>query len=204
MPAGQKSRLWGSLHMLHLGSEEPARLAGFYGGAMGMKVSARGTALACRGPGRRMFISPGANKELKAAGYRVADGDQLDALARRLADAGVAAQRIDAPFFQPGALGFKDPDGNQFIFGLAEEDHDAGEGLPARLQHFGLATTDVVRQERFFVDVVGLRESDQVFDDQGGLRTFFVRADNEHHCLAIFQASSNRFDHHCYEAGDWM
>jgi catechol-2,3-dioxygenase len=56
---------------------------------------------------------------------------------------------------------------------------------------------------KFYTQVVGYRETDQVVDEQGILKTSFLRSNHEHHSLAFFQASEAKLDHHCYEAGDW-
>jgi catechol 2,3-dioxygenase-like lactoylglutathione lyase family enzyme len=77
------------------------------------------------------------------------------------------------------------------------------ESLPARLQHLVLASTDAERMTRFYTDVVGLRLSDRVLDQQHALRTSFMRTDDEHHSLAVFQADSCRVDHHCHETTNW-
>jgi catechol 2,3-dioxygenase-like lactoylglutathione lyase family enzyme len=50
---------------------------------------------------------------------------------------------------------------------------------------------------------LGFTLSDIVVDGGGGIRTVFLRSSQEHHSFAVFQASENRFDHHCYEVGDW-
>ena len=65
------------------------------------------------------------------------------------------------------------------------------------------ASTNPARLIDFYIDVVGFTLSDRVLDDEGGLRTAFVRCGHEHHNLAVFLAPENRIDHHCLEAGDW-
>jgi catechol 2,3-dioxygenase-like lactoylglutathione lyase family enzyme len=56
---------------------------------------------------------------------------------------------------------------------------------------------------QFYERVLGFTLSDKVVDEEGAMRTAFLRSGVEHHTFAVFQASENRLDHHCYEAGDW-
>jgi len=91
------------------------------------------------------------------------------------------------------------------VYGLPAASAAASEqgAPPARLQHVVVGSIDVERMVAFYTNVVGLRESDEVLDDEGSLRTCFLRSDDEHHSFAVFQTSTNRLDHHCYELPDW-
>ena len=75
--------------------------------------------------------------------------------------------------------------------------------LTGRLQHVVVASRDAARLSNFFQTVLGFKLSDNVVDDQSELKTAFLRCSEEHHSFAVFQASMDRFDHHCYEAGEW-
>ena len=75
--------------------------------------------------------------------------------------------------------------------------------LPGRLQHLGICTTGMDRLIDFFVGTIGFRASDIVKNDDGGVSACFLRSDHEHHDLALFAASSSRFDHQCYETTCW-
>ena len=193
-----------SLHEICLTSDDPGRLADFYAQAMGYRFTDSGPDLLGLGPDRRLVIRRGQPRALGYAAYAVPEGVEIDALARRLSAASVAYDRIDMPGFASGALAFRDPDGNEFRFGVVN-DHpgDNGDGLIARLQHVVFASTDVARMLKFFTETVGFVLSDIVEDSEGGLRTFFVRCSHEHHSLAVFAAGENRLDHHCYEAVEW-
>lgn len=196
--------LQATLYELGLGSEDPARLRDFYGQALGYEFDgALGVAR-----DRRVTISQGPSKSLVYAAYAVADAAQLDALTQRLAKAGVAFERIAMAGFQPGVVAVRDPDGNQFRFGLAVGDAfsastPAGDRA-ARIQHVVFASTNLQRLLDFHTQVLGFVLSDRVEDEDGGLRTVFLRCSPEHHSLAVFAASESRLDHHCYEAVDWM
>ena len=193
------------LHYLELGSPDPERLARFYADALGMTLEGSGAAWSCLGPNRRLGFVAGAAKTLVSAGYRVANRAALDGLAARLADAGVPAEPVEAAPFGLDALSFRDPDGNRMVYGVADRAAaaDANAGLAARLQHLVMASRNASALVDFYTKTVGLRESDRVLDDEGGLRTCFMRTDNEHHSFAVFQAGENRLDHHCYEVADW-
>jgi catechol 2,3-dioxygenase-like lactoylglutathione lyase family enzyme len=205
--APQQPALQARLHHLQLLSPDPHALAVFYSRCLGMTITplSRDRWL-CQGPQRHLIIAPGATGTLGFAAYSVADTAVLDALAGRLRAAGIEPQRCDSSLFAPESVGFLDPDGNHFVFGVAGAEATASGtagALPARLQHVVLASSNAARMLDFYCDVVGFRLSDRVVDESGAMRTCFLRTDHEHHSLAIFQADGNRLDHHCYESADW-
>lgn len=191
------------LDHLQLGSPDPARLAAFYGEVMGMPSEAIGGRWLCRTHDRALLFAPGEAKTLQFAAYRVADPAVLVGLKTRLAAAGVPLMPSPTPLFEPGAVAFKDPDQNLFVFGIPRPPAVSEAERPARLQHLVLGSRDLERSIEFHHTVVGLRVSDRVLDDKGVLRTCFLRTDDEHHSLAVFLTSENRLDHHCYELPDW-
>jgi catechol 2,3-dioxygenase-like lactoylglutathione lyase family enzyme len=195
--------LRGRLSYIEFGSPDPERLARFYADVFGATAERLDDRWLCRGPGRRLLFTGGAAKTLVSAGYAVADATALEGLATRLERGGVAAEAASADLFEPGALGFRDPDGNRTTYGVPRRDGAPPDAPPARLQHLVLGSTDAARMVDFYTGVVGLRESDRVLDEAGGLRTCFLRTDDEHHSFAVFQTSTNRLDHHCYELPDW-
>jgi catechol 2,3-dioxygenase-like lactoylglutathione lyase family enzyme len=140
---------------------------------------------------------------LLSAGYAVDDPAMLEDLKARLESHAVTLVPAPLPFFEDDAVAFRDPDGNCMVFGHPRDQRPAAEGLPARLQHVVVASTNAERMTQFYTEVVGFRLSDQVLDDEGGLRTSFLRSDREHHSLAVFKADSCRLDHHCYETTNW-
>ncbi len=190
------------LSYIELGSPDPEALSHFYRDAFSAEVETVGDTRICRGPERCVMISPGEAKTLKSAGYEVYDAAWLDGLAERLTHAGVSHERTSTPIFED-AVGFTDPSGNHMFFGVRRERAPATKGLSGRIQHVVVATRDAAGMVDFYTRVVGLIESDRVLDGEGVMRTAFMRSDNEHHSFAVFQASEDRFDHHCYEATDW-
>ena len=202
--------LTGHLHHLQILSPDAGALAGFYQRGLGMSVVEQEGQWLCRGPQRGLIVAPGAKGVLGFAAYAVSDAASLEGLTIRLRAAGVETVPFATPWFEKESVSFVDPDGHRFVFGLpvptptpAIAPAEVTGALPARLQHVVLASRDAARMLAFFRDVVGFRLSDCVVDGAGAMRTCFLRTDHEHHSLAIFQADSNRLDHHCYESADW-
>ena len=72
------------LHHLAFESSNPARLATFYSNAMDMDVTQLShSEWRCEGPGRRMIVVPGTDKQLAYAGFACRDQAGLMALRRR-------------------------------------------------------------------------------------------------------------------------
>jgi len=136
--------------------------------------------------------------------YAVDDAAQLARLDAAMTDKDAPRAETQTPLFGDGQVALADPDGNTIIFGLPSkpESRDAG-ALPARLQHMGLCTTDIDQLCAFYVDTVGFKLSDIVKKDNGVTAALFLRSDPEHHDLALFAASSSRFDHMCHETMSW-
>jgi catechol 2,3-dioxygenase-like lactoylglutathione lyase family enzyme len=192
-----------NLHHLRLASPAPERLARFYGEALDMTVERSGGAWTCSAPHRKLQFVEGPAKTLISAGYAAADERVLDRLRARLTAHGVRVDDAPADLFPRSAIGFRDPDGNALTFGLTDADSAPAGRMSARLQHLVVGSRDAAAMVAFYTGIVGLRESDRVDDDEGQLRTSFLRTDNEHHSFAVFQTAECRIDHHCYEVPDW-
>lgn len=199
--------LTAALYELGLLVSDLGRSVDFYERAFGYRFAPDGEAMLGVGPRRRLRLVPSPDGRLGPShvGFAVTDESQLDTLGERLAVAGVAHRAIDRVGYRPSALAFADPDGNAMIFGLADAADIAPgpDALPGHLQHAVFSSTDIEAMLRFYRDVVGFGLSDAVVNDEGLLTTFFAHCSQEHHSLAVFRAGQNRFDHHCYEAGDW-
>ena len=201
-----KRALRATLHEIALQSENVTQLAQFYTDALGYVFIDEGGDLLGLARDRRLRIRAGTAKVLAYAAYAMPGRSDFEALQLRLTKAGVVVA-LESCAGMDEALRFNDPDGNTFVFGIATKSmveplNDTADRA-ARLQHVVFASTDVSRLLRFLTEVVGFTLSDRVLDEGGGLRTAFVRCSAEHHSLAIFAASENRLDHHCYEAVEW-
>ena len=197
-----------SLRELSLRSPDPTALAGFYRRGFGYEFSEDGHGLLGVAADRRLRIVEGEARTLDYAAFALASTAEKEALRSRLREAGTPFREQAWPGFGPSAIRFKDPDGNGFVFGvpeLAAGKPLAGETArrPARLQHVVFATADIDRLLDFHLRVSGFTLSDRVVDEDGELRTAFLRCSHEHHSLAMFTTSDARLDHHCLEAGDW-
>ncbi len=152
---------------------------------------------------RNIVLRPAAEKGFGFAAYAIPDPARVAALDADLAKKGVAISDLRSPVFAE-QVAITDPDGKIFVFGVpARPESAAPDRLPGRLQHLGICTTDIARLKDFFVDTVGFRASDIVKNGDGRISACFLRSDHEHHDLALFAASSSRFDHQCYETTCW-
>ncbi|WP_324698863.1 VOC family protein [Novosphingobium sp. RL4] len=206
MTAELTKPLQATLHHIALGSPDCEKLAQFHHRVMGLDIRPEGDGFLGTAPGRRVHFVPGAAKTLVFAGFAVVAQDDLDALEQRLVARKWTFDRLieGTEQFLPGAIEVVDPDGNMMRFGLGRTaDVPVPGALPARLQHVVVASTDAARLSLFYQEVLGFTLSDNVVDEDRTLKTAFLRCSEEHHSFAVFQASSNRFDHHCYEAREW-
>lgn len=192
------------LHHLAIAAADPDALMSAYARMLGMSAMP-GDPRAAIGRARRLLFVPGEPRTLGFAAFAVADESEIATLRARCGALGVAVRSHVDPFFRQGAISVTDPDGNVIAFGIAEDDDaPAGEGaLPARLQHVVVASPDAARISAFYQSAFGFEVSDNVYDEEGQLRTAFLRCSEEHHSFAVFQAARKWFDHHCYETADW-
>lgn len=196
-----------SLQLDHISieSENPAALAEFYSVAMKMDVEPinEGSWI-CSAPERTLLISEGRSKNLKFSTFRCESSSALDRLRRKMEAKDIEMLPTISPLQQSGSdFSVKDPDGNLLCFTARKAGVNKQQQLEARLQHVVVATEEIERMLSFYQDVIGFRLSDRVEDEDGNLKVVFLRGDSEHHCFAIFSASSKRMDHHCYETGGW-
>jgi catechol 2,3-dioxygenase-like lactoylglutathione lyase family enzyme len=202
----QNAPLRGRLLYVQLGSPAPEGLARFYAQIFGMTMQQGAGGWICRGPNRCLVIAEGQPNSFLSAGYAAADAAVLHGLKARAAASLVDTAPIDREVFEPGAIAIRDPDGNRIVYGVPSAStpaQAATDALPARLQHLVVGSTDVERMVACYTTTIGMRESDVVRDEEGVMRTCFLRSDEEHHSFAVFQTSTNRLDHHCYELPDW-
>ena len=189
-------------------SDAPDALAAFYARALDMvpeRLDER--RWMCAAPGRRVLFGPGPTKQLGFAAFGCRSRPDLEALRRRIDEAGAKILPSPSPLFGNDAFAVRDPDDNVIAFGLSRPSAEAGAGtapLPGRLQHVVVTTRDVERLLGFYRDILGFRLSDRVEDDDGRLTAFFMRSDAEHHSFAAFLAPERRLDHQSLETSGWM
>lgn len=194
------------LHHLALNSPNPVALAEFHARAMGLQLRETADGLLGLAEGRRTFFVEGEPKSLAYAGFAVADQAELVLLEARLTAGRWPFEivRNGNVLFEAEAIKLSDPDGNLLFFGLPKNPrNEPASHLTARLQHIVVASRNAAVLSDFYQEKLGFLLSDNVVDEAGALRTAFLRCSEEHHSFAVFQASHDRFDHHCYEVGDW-
>ena len=192
----------GRLHQIRLSSTQPLQLAHFYRDNLGLQIQQRGGGWLCAGAGRSIEIVPGAAKTLQATVWAVNEGSVDDVLSR-LSRHETAFTDRSAETLESGAVGLRDPAGNLLIFGRPRALSNGTTDEVPRLQHVVFACRDMESTVAFYTDFIGFTVSDRVLDQEGRLRSCFLRSDHEHHSLAIFKAAEDRLDHHCYEMRDW-
>lgn len=194
-----------TLDHLILSTPQPQALADFYHRALGYRFEAVDGQLIGRAEDRALVLTQGPAKSMASAGYRLPDAAELARLRARIAGQGVSHVNGPTVLFED-AVSVVDPDGNRYAFGIPPGGSSADQvPVPsgARLQHVVLASRQPDRIARFFVEVLGFTLSDDVVDDEGEVRTSFLRCSHEHHSFAVFLAAEDRLDHHCYETADW-
>ena len=196
------------LHHVQLLSPDGDKCAAFYGRVYGMRVRAEGPRVICTATDRRLIIASGPANRLGFAAYGFSSDGVLESY-RRMVESRVPVVPANSPLFRSDAFMVSDPDGNNIVFGVAETNAASGEQLvreqlPARLQHFAVRSRDPSNLLPFYRDALGFILSDRVCDDAGQVRACFLRADSEHHALAIFHAAEARHDHLSFETTDWM
>ena len=181
----------------------------FMGGAWGLKETSGGSDiawLAAEGSAEPfvMRLRKAGERRLDVIAFAAADEASVDAMAQRLASAGVKL------ITQPGALagpgggyGFRffDLDGRpiEISAGVAERAAralDRGESIPATLSHVVLHTSDVRKAADFYVQHLGFRISDWLGDFM-----CFLRCNEIHHCLA-FLPGPPTLNHAAFEMRD--
>ena len=147
----------------------------------------------------------------------------LARISKALQERGVA--QLDPPLPDaPGGLWFRDPDGNSVNVHFANNNGASPEQVPAvnrpgvmsrinqrgcppfdiaarprKLGHMILFTTDVPRQYKFYVDVLGMQVSDLIADGFAA----FLRAsgDSDHHVMGLLKSTAPGFHHASFEIG---
>ncbi len=202
----EPSPLWpATLHHFQFNSENPQALVEFYEQGLGLSVREAGHDLwLVEGAERRFFIGRGRNETVAYSAFAMDDPIRLEALQRRLSDAGVTIEASPSPLFGNASFSVTDPDGQRLVFGVPPESARKGrDTLPGRLQHIVFATTDLDRIVAFYEQILGFAVSDRVVDENDRLTAVFFRSDEEHHTYAAFKSDGARFDHVALETSGW-
>lgn len=210
------SPIWpAQLDHLRIDSDDVEGLTRFYCDALGMIASpAGGDCYLLQGHERRLLIGPGTPGARPYHSFRVQSPAQLEAIREFCIGKGLTLEVSPSPLFQENSVAIRDPDGWLTLFGLPRPDIPslkavnsiAAQSFPARLQHVVVASNNLAAMMDFYENVLGFVASDYVRkheQDPQSNRVAFYRSDPEHHSFAVFQGSSVRADHHCYETNCW-
>jgi catechol 2,3-dioxygenase-like lactoylglutathione lyase family enzyme len=187
-----------------VGVPDPDATARFLGEGLGFACSAEGEAIhvTCQGdygPRGQLAVVLVARPETELLRIRFAlgGGHQLDRLASRLTEMGVAHER--AP---DASVHFTDPAGNRLSVEAADAalaDLPAVNTLrPRRLGHVNLKALDVPRAADFYEDVMGMRLSEQI-----GEQLYFLRLGSEHHNIGLRPGERGELHHLGFEVDGW-
>ena len=191
---------------LHLQSPTPAALADFYARCYGMQQRVLGETHLCDAPKRAVHISPGQVNQLHYALWACNTQASWELLRARTAQ--LPRQDLSGLTDLPAdALGVQDPQGLCLVFVPPQSApaFDAPSShLPAATnQHFAVRTQQIETLVAFYTEQLGFIVSDRVQDDSGQLTACFLRTEHLHHCLALFGAPVNCFDHQSFETPSW-
>ena len=207
----------GSLGYLGLKVRDPAAWSDFATGVLGL-MSAEAAAGAHRfrldDQAWRIAVEPGEADDLAYVGFEVAGPAELDALRRRLAEAGVAVGNADPGRLAErqvlGMLTCRDPEGLEveIFYGptlRTETPFTSPAGVAAfvtgdqGLGHVVLSTRDMAASRRFYQDLLGFRLSDIIrmqVNPQFSFEMEFYHCNARHHTLALMPVPTPKRLHH--------
>ena len=150
----------------------------------------------------RIRLQEGPRDDLAYAGWEVRDEAALDALATRLAEAGITVERADAAASADRRVHrlvrFADPEGNahEAFYGPLQKTNDpfvspTGARFKTGRQglgHLVLSCRDKPAMMAFFLDTLGFRLSDHIRTEVvpgRPLEISFMRCNGRHHSLAL-------------------
>jgi 2,3-dihydroxybiphenyl 1,2-dioxygenase len=164
---------------------------------------------------QRFIVHRGASDDLAYAGFELENARNLEALARKLTDAGVAVREGDSAVRAArrveALLRLEDPNGlplelycgpataaEPFRSAVVPDGFCTGdEGLG----HIVIGARDAEETLRFYCDLLGMRVSDHIQAPGSKLRITFLHANARHHTLAFFAAPMHkRINHFMIEA----
>ncbi|MEK9644109.1 MAG: VOC family protein [Alphaproteobacteria bacterium] len=198
--------LWPAhLHHFCLRTDQPDAMRGWYEKHLEMNSeTVDGGEIWLSAGQRNIVLQPAETRGIAYAAYALADAEQSAKFDADMREKGAPLSDLRSPVFTDDQTAVLDPDGNTFIFGVPARPEAADpDPMPGRLQHLGICTPQIDKLIEFYTGTIGYRQSDIVKKDDGHTAACFLRSDHEHHCLALFSASTSRFDHQCYESTCW-
>lgn len=148
-----------------------------------------------------------AEKRLDLIAFGVAGPEDVDALAVRLAEAGVSLVTEPGKLETPGGgYGFRffDLDGRtlEISCDVAARRHrqiEEREAIPVRMSHVVINSADPARTRRFYEQQLGFRLTDTIASQHFGDFMYFLRCNPVHHSLAIARGPHTSLNHVSFE-----
>jgi catechol 2,3-dioxygenase-like lactoylglutathione lyase family enzyme len=196
-------------HLRHVGIAAPdfERASEFYRTVWGLTQVAEDSGVAFFGtPGSPenyiLRVRKDASKRLDLVSFGVTAASEVDALAERLATAGVRiAAEPDKLHTPGGGYGFRffDVDGRLIEVSSDVEERPARElepreSIPRKLSHVVFNSTDMVATKAFYEEHLGLMLTDWLADQM-----CFLRSGADHHILAIARGPHVALNHISFE-----
>ena len=150
-----------------------------------------------------VVLRKGSAAQCTRVGFQIAPDADLNAFEKQTAAQGIKTSRKKDP--EPSIsdmLCFEDPKGTVIeVFKRADFAHQKFQRkgvVPHKLGHVAFHCADVKAVAKFYVDVLGFRESDWMAD-------FFVflRCGPDHHTINLMGTGSNRHFHTAFEVRNW-
>ena len=156
--------------------------------------------LSCGGPHHALHLIGDEQACLDHVGLVATGPEDLDLLARRLSDEGIAAEPEPGPHVER-SLVFRGPEGFTFevYTGMANVPYDyQTTGIrPRRLGHVNLRAGDPGRMAAFLQRVLGFLVSDVIGDGAA----YFLGCNHDHHGVAVTSGRAT-LHHHAWEVRD--
>jgi catechol 2,3-dioxygenase-like lactoylglutathione lyase family enzyme len=150
-----------------------------------------------------IVLRRGSKAQCVRLGFQIPMDADLDAFDKQVAAHGVKTARKKDP--EPSiseAVAFEDAKGTVMeVFKRAAFSHQKFQQkgiVPFKLGHVAFHCEDVKKVTKFYVDVLGFRESDWMGDFFS-----FLRCGPDHHTINLMGTGSNRHFHTAFELRDW-
>jgi catechol 2,3-dioxygenase len=171
---------------------------------LGLQVSERSDQevfLTCGGPHHALHLVRDGQPCVDHIGLVAGGLEDLERLARRLADEGITPERGGSPSHAERSLLFRGPDGFTFevYTGMATVpfDYQTTGVRPRRLGHVNLQARDPHLMAAFLQRVLGFLISDVIGDGVA----YFLRCNHDHHGMAV-TTGPGKLHHHAWEVRD--
>lgn len=181
----------------------------FYRDAWGLELVEAGQGIAyfgCKSGGENYIlrVRKDEKKRLDFFAFAARSAGDVDAVADRMAKAGVRIDRVPGPLSTPGGgYGFRffDCDARlmEMSANVAERpvvELDPKLDVPRKLSHVVLNSPDPVNTMKFYCDHLGMRLSDWLTD-----LMCFLRCGKQHHVMAISRGPHSSLNHISFEMG---